>query len=179
MRPLLASSGLPAPSADAVLSALTDADVYVFAGHGAGEAIVPRAALTRARVRGTALLMGCSSARTSRPPLASFNPTTSMGTGTPPSPPPTGHAHAGTPAESAAAAYVAAGAPRAVGCLWDVTDRDCDRLTNELLKALAGNDGVDTDAMIAAMVSARKVCKLPALTGAAPVVVGLPRVSRG
>ena len=156
-RALLSAEGAPAPPPARVLAALSSSDAYIYAGHGAGEAIVNRTLVARARggVRAAALLLGCSSARPAVGPVQ--------------------HAHATAPSDSAADMYVLAGAPLAVGFLWDVTDRDCDRLSVELLHALCGSDGLDVAAVAAALPAARNATRLPFLTGAAPVVIGLAR----
>lgn len=156
-RALLSSEGAPAPPPARVLAALSSSDAYIYAGHGAGEAIVNRTLIARARggVRAAALLLGCSSARPATAPAQ--------------------HAHSTAPSDSAADMYVLAGAPLAVGFLWDVTDRDCDRLSVELLHALCGSDGLDVAAVASALPVARNATRLPFLTGAAPVVIGLAR----
>jgi separase len=66
--------------------------------------------------------------------------------------------------------------------LWDVTDRDIDkltqavfdkmRLTPEACREKAGEtDGIS---IVRALAEAREVCKLKYITGAAPVVYGIP-----
>lgn len=67
--------------------------------------------------------------------------------------------------------------------LWDVTDRDIDRLTKGLLERWLGADGAGheqvptpgpiTD-MSASVSAAREACRLRYLNGAAVVTYGLP-----
>lgn len=79
------------------------------------------------------------------------------------------------PPAGIALAYLAAGCPSVVANLWDVTDRDIDRFADALLRswldgaALPGAADVTTG-----LEQARAACRLPALTGAAPVCYGLP-----
>lgn len=79
--------------------------------------------------------------------------------------------------------------PSLVANLWDVTDRDIDRLSTEVHKKLGldsahiGFDGkvknknllpLSDLSTVQAVSSCRDECKLKYLTGAAPVVYGLP-----
>ena len=75
--------------------------------------------------------------------------------------------------------------PTLIANLWDVTDRDIDKLTQAVFDcarltpdALRGkkpdrNEG-DGTSIVKALAEARGVCKLKYLTGAAPVVYGIP-----
>ena len=59
-----------------------------------------------------------------------------------------------------------------VANLWDVTDKDIDKYTAELLKSWwSAEDGSD---LIPYVQKARKACKMKYLVGSAPVVYGLP-----
>ena len=72
--------------------------------------------------------------------------------------------------------------------LWDVTDRDIDRLSEEVFKVLnldtahvaekgAGSIGllpISDMSTVAAVNASRDACRLKYLTGAAPVVYGIP-----
>jgi separase len=144
-----------APSADEYATALSESDVLLYCGHGAGEALCPRDRLAGglARAPGAVWLMGCSSGRMR--PHNWFDPTGTV------------------------AALLVAGAPAVVANLWDVTDRDIDRFTAEALERWLGTTG---DApgqrwLEASVGAARTVCRLPHLTGAAPVVYGVPLAS--
>ena len=68
--------------------------------------------------------------------------------------------------------------------LWDVTDRDIDKLTQAVFDKMrltpeshrekpSGSDA-DGASVIKALAEAREVCKLKYITGAAPVVYGIP-----
>jgi separase len=68
--------------------------------------------------------------------------------------------------------------------LWDVTDRDIDKLTQAVIdkmrltpEAHQGKPSLsETDgfSVVKALAEAREVCKLKYITGAAPVVYGIP-----
>lgn len=62
--------------------------------------------------------------------------------------------------------------PCVVGNLWDVTDKDIDRLTEALLNSLL-KPGEDK-CLATLLAQCRSVCRLPYLIGCAPVVYGLP-----
>ena len=62
--------------------------------------------------------------------------------------------------------------PCMVANLWDVTDRDIDKYTTELLRTwLTAEDGSHLIPMVQ---RARKACKMKYLVGSSPVVYGLP-----
>lgn len=97
--------------------AIENSDVLLYVGHGStAQYVRPRTVRklcavtapterTKPPSRSTALLMGCSSAAVTE--NGDFQP------------------------HGMVMAYLAAGSPAVVGCLWDVTDRDCDRLSVE------------------------------------------------
>ncbi|XP_041320212.1 prefoldin subunit 5, partial [Pyrgilauda ruficollis] len=63
--------------------------------------------------------------------------------------------------------------PLVLGNLWDVTDRDLDRLAQALLRGwLGGGPGTP---LLAQLAQARQAPRLKSLIGAAPVAYGLPR----
>lgn len=66
--------------------------------------------------------------------------------------------------------------PTLVANLWDVTDRDIDKFTQGVFDRLGlGSEGVrEGTSVVAAVARSREVCKLRYLTGAAPVVYGIP-----
>ena len=65
------------------------------------------------------------------------------------------------------------GSPSLVGCLWDVTDGEIDRLSHALLKRLLGDDG-ETAPLPLLVAAARTACKLQWLTGSSTIVYGAP-----
>ena len=71
--------------------------------------------------------------------------------------------------EDTVTGFLLAGGACVVACLWDVTDRDVDRLTAALLRTAPLGAGA-----AAALPALRRDCRLPALTGAAVVCYGMP-----
>lgn len=71
--------------------------------------------------------------------------------------------------------YLLAGAPSLVANLWDVTDKDIDRFSLALVGAWFKHADLQVHSTLSSSVSlARTECQLRFLTGAAPVVYGLP-----
>ena len=74
--------------------------------------------------------------------------------------------------------------PTLIANLWDVTDRDIDKLTQAVFDKMRftpeahreKHSGSETDgiSIVKALAEAREVCKLKYITGAAPVVYGIP-----
>ncbi|RMB92430.1 hypothetical protein DUI87_31147 [Hirundo rustica rustica] len=117
-----------------------------YAGHGAGARLLEGQNLARLRCRAVVLLFGCSSAALSS--RGHLEPTGTV------------------------LRYILAGCPLVLGNLWDVTDRDLDRLAQALLWGwLRGGPGTP---LLAQLAQARQAPKLRSLIGAAPVVYGLP-----
>ena len=63
--------------------------------------------------------------------------------------------------------------PALVGCLWDVTDGEIDRLCQALLKHILGDDH-DATPLPSLVAASRTACKLQWLTGASTIVYGTP-----
>ena len=70
-----------------------------------------------------------------------------------------------------AAAYMTAGCPALVANLWDVTDKDIDRLTEKMISAMVKSP---KDTLLGALTSSRGACVFRSLTGCAPVYYGVP-----
>lgn len=74
--------------------------------------------------------------------------------------------------------------PTLVACLWDVTDNELDKFSRSVfetmrldvknVKCWSHDSGKDATSFVAAVGQSRDVCKLKYLTGAAPVVYGIP-----
>ncbi|KAJ2523464.1 separin protein [Coemansia sp. RSA 2049] len=152
-------------------------DIFVYFGHGGAEAYIQRTQVRGLRRCAVALLLGCSSGRLK--PAGEYD---ALGT---------------------AMDYMIGGCPALVGNLWDVGDKDIDRFAASMLrkwglarfsdgtievgyepacdangKQKDGNGGISDDSnalsLTEAVCNARKACRMPFLTGAAPVVYGLP-----
>ncbi|XP_063043799.1 separin [Engraulis encrasicolus] len=135
-----------APTPEQLQEAVATKDLYIYVGHGAGSRFLDAGRLLKGRVSAAALLFGCSSAG------LSVNGT-QEGTGI-------------------VLSYITAGCPLVLGNLWDVTDRDIDRLTLALLRSwLKGERG---SSLLAHLPNARTQTRLTHMIGAAPVAYGLP-----
>ena len=66
--------------------------------------------------------------------------------------------------------------PCVVGNLWDVTDIDIDRLTDDLLRSWLNtpDQNQTTNNICVHLNKARSTCKMSHLNGSAPVIYGLP-----
>ncbi|XP_004637936.1 separin [Octodon degus] len=134
------------PSPEQVQAALTEHDLYIYAGHGAGARFLDGQAVLRLSCRAVALLFGCSSAA-----LA---------------------VHGNLEGAGIVLKYIMAGCPLFLGNLWDVTDRDIDRYTEALLQGwLTAGPGAP---LLHYVSQARQAPRLKSLIGAAPIAYGLP-----
>jgi len=137
-------------------SALESKEVYIFFGHGAGASYyrsIPDG-LDGININSVSLVVGCSSGKlfSDGKQLESY----------------------GTPYR-----FIMNGSPCYVGVLWDVTDKDIDKFSDELLTHWMpnwrSNDNKQQLMPISnAVCMSRSVCKLKYLIGSAPVVYGLP-----
>ena len=141
-------------------------DLFIYCGHGAGEKMCETHKMRHWSSLPAALLWGCSSGR-----LATLGVHDPYG---------------------AALNYLLGGAPYVVGNMWDVTDKDIDKLSKECMRvcfdAPEGVDGAEkadhTDrtegaesadrgvSVTQALVQSRGVCKMKFAVGCAPVVYG-------
>ncbi|KAJ2483780.1 separin protein [Coemansia sp. RSA 2131] len=135
--------------------------VFVYFGHGGAEAYVARS-YVRAQKCTVALLMGCSSGR-----LEWAGEFDALGTATD---------------------YMVGGSMAVVGNLWDVGDKDIDRFAACVVGEWGLNEystgevkiKQDVDqargrvSLAEAVCNARSACRMKYLTGAAPVVYGIP-----
>ncbi|CAG2167509.1 unnamed protein product [Oppiella nova] len=145
------------PQPNELKNALNSADTYIYFGHGAGGTYfrtIPDG-LDGCHINCASIVMGCSSGRL-----------TSEGKHLEP--------------YGAAHRFIMNGCPCYVGVLWDVTDKDIDKFSDQLLtywfskwKPEVNDTKRKTNVSIATAVSmSRKVCRLKALIGAATVVYG-------
>ncbi|XP_067170221.1 separin [Apteryx mantelli] len=134
------------PSQEQMQAALSEHDLYIYAGHGAGARFLDGPSIARLECSAVALLFGCSSAA-----LAVRGSLEGSGI---------------------VLKYIMAGCPLVLGNLWDVTDRDIDRYAEALLQGwLKGGSGAP---LLRHVARARQAPKLKHLIGAAPVAYGLP-----
>ena len=147
-------------------------DLFIFCGHGAGEKMCDPFRLRRFASCPAALLWGCSSGVLK--------------------------AHGVHDALGTALYYLLAGAPFLIGNLWDVTDKDIDKLCMAYMASIldlrgpGGNgDGGDSSGdgggvekraqggangarVAGALVQCRNVCRMANAVGSAPVLYGIP-----
>ncbi|KAF5357177.1 hypothetical protein D9756_006793 [Leucocoprinus leucothites] len=138
-------------------NALRQSDLVVYFGHGGGEQYLRSYKVRRLQTCAATMLWGCSSGALRE--MGEFDRT-------------------GT-----ANAYMLGGCPTLVANLWDVTDRDIDKfsqavfdkvkLNPENVRTWSDTSGAGVS-LVSAVAQARSVCKLKYLTGAAPVVYGIP-----
>ncbi|KAJ2157455.1 separin protein [Coemansia sp. RSA 552] len=147
---------------------LSSSDIFLYFGHGGAEGYISRSQIRALRRCAVALLFGCSSGQ-----LKLAGEYDALGTATD---------------------YLVGGCPALVGNLWDVGDKDIDRFAASML-CLWGLDRYSPEkiavkldnnrqvpkppdsgpvSLAEAVCWARKACRMACLTGAAPVVYGLP-----
>ncbi|CDW53054.1 Peptidase C50 domain containing protein [Trichuris trichiura] len=156
------------PTIDEIRSALKK-DLFVYCGHGSGSRYIKIVESHGDRCHAIVLLMGCSSGRL-LPPGRLYEPIGSV------------------------TYYQLAQCPNVVALLWDVTDKDTDRMLHALLtiwlqnsfppddnesgaENLARETKEYTNSLLLALNHARKHCKLKFLTGASILSYGLPVVA--
>ncbi|XP_042874759.1 separin-like isoform X2 [Penaeus japonicus] len=143
------------PTHDEFREAISANDLFVYIGHGSGSQYLPGELVERSECRALALLYGCSSVRLA--PRGRI-------------PDPWG----------VVLNYLIAYCPCVVGMLWDVTDKDTDNLTLEMLRALQGINGAPGSPLAnppsdipLVVARSRSICRWY-LTAAALTVYGLP-----
>jgi len=134
-----------APPQESVSKELLERDLVMYCGHGAGERLIGRELVTKLPRCAAMFLMGCSSGQL--------------------------HLQGDFEPSGMAAAYFSAGCPALVANLWDVTDKDIDRFTDEFVRAFTVELGCS---LADALAAGRRVCKFTGLTGLAPVCYGVP-----
>ncbi|KAI8322662.1 hypothetical protein GQ54DRAFT_259592 [Martensiomyces pterosporus] len=143
---------------------ISSSDVFLYFGHGGAESYISRSQIRKLRRCAVSLLVGCSSGHLK--PAGEYD---AMGT---------------------AMDYMIGGCPTLVANLWDVGDKDIDRFTAEMLHSwgldqhTSGKVALMADqedappgqqvSLAEAVCKARKACRMAFLTGAAPVVYGIP-----
>ncbi|KZT63999.1 hypothetical protein DAEQUDRAFT_815284 [Daedalea quercina L-15889] len=142
------------PSEQQLVDALTRNDLVVYFGHGGAEQYIRSTKIRHLPRCAATMLWGCSSG-TLRD-MGDFDRT-------------------GTPYN-----YMLAGCPTLIANLWDVTDRDIDKFSQAVFDELqltpegVARPRADAKSVVTAVAQARDCCKLKYLTGAAPVVYGIP-----
>ncbi|CCM06375.1 uncharacterized protein FIBRA_08633 [Fibroporia radiculosa] len=145
------------PSEQELVDALSQNDLVVYFGHGGAEQYIRSSKIRHLSRCAATMLWGCSSGALKH--MGDFD-------------------RVGTPYN-----YMLAGCPTLVANLWDVTDRDIDKFSQVVFDDLqltpvgvsrAQERSDQACSVVTAVAKAREHCKLKYLTGAAPVVYGIP-----
>lgn len=140
------------PSEPELLCMLENKNIYAYFGHGSGESFVKGSHIRRLKKCATCLLLGCSSGELKR--QGKFDP------------------------RGPVLDYLVAGSPAVLANLWDVTDGDIDRFSINMMEnwGLIDSEKKDkiSEDLSRAILESRSSCKLRYLTGASPVLYGLP-----
>ncbi|QID85162.1 separin protein [Saccharomyces pastorianus] len=141
------------PEEETLLKMLQTSNLFVYIGHGGGEQYVRGKEIKKCTTIAPSFLLGCSSAAMKY--YGKLEPTGTIYT------------------------YLLGGCPMVLGNLWDVTDKDIDKFSEELFKKMGFTDNVDdlngdNLSVSHAISKSRDVCHLRYLNGAAPVIYGLP-----
>ena len=139
------------PSYTTVKEYHDSSDLFIYCGHGAGERMCDTYSL-RKHSCPASFLWGCSSGSLI--------------------------VHGIHDPSGAALNYLLGGAPFVLGNLWDVTDKDIDRLSvnclEHVLNSTNGENTTDNAIVAEALSQARYTCKLKHAVGASPVMYGVP-----
>ncbi|ODQ68201.1 hypothetical protein NADFUDRAFT_39597 [Nadsonia fulvescens var. elongata DSM 6958] len=143
------------PSEEALSKALETNDMLVYIGHGGGDQYIRSSKIKSLKRCCPTLLLGCSSGTLKT--AGEFEPY-------------------GTPIS-----YLIAGCPMVVANLWDVTDKDIDKLSISMMEKwglMIDNNEPDNGesgmSITQGLSESRDICKLRYLNGASTVVYGLP-----
>ncbi|PLW08516.1 hypothetical protein PCANC_18311 [Puccinia coronata f. sp. avenae] len=147
------------PSSEEVKQALLSSNLMLYFGHGGAEQYIRSQTIKQLPRCAVTMLWGCSSGMLHD--QGDFDPT-------------------GTPY-----AYMLAGCPALLANLWDVTDKDIDKLALDLFTRVGIQSTLDdhltedaasssSSTLTGALALARSACQLKYLNGAAPVVYGIP-----
>lgn len=126
-------------------------DVFIYCGHGGGEQLCSSRKLRRLKCPSMVWLWGCSSGSLKKNGV--YQP---WGT---------------------AINYLLAGSGQVAGALWDVTDKDLDKLCLFAMRNLHGfEDNISclSSSISDSIVNARMECKMKFAVGAACIIYGLP-----
>ncbi|PSK33825.1 hypothetical protein C7M61_005170 [Candidozyma pseudohaemuli] len=142
------------PNEEELFHNLFRTDLFVYAGHGGGEQYMRMNQLLKKSIGENlnlppAILMGCSSGASQK--------------------------HGRLEPSSNIMVWLLCGSPMIVSNLWDITDKDIDAFSSDVLErwGLIGNLKERSD-IASAVAKSRDTCVLKYLNGAAPIVHGLP-----
>ena len=134
-----------------------ESDLFIYCGHGGGEQLYSSRKLRRlTKCPSTVWLWGCSSGSLKKSGI--YQP---WGT---------------------AINYLLAGSTQVAGALWDVTDKDLDKLSISTMQSLRGFENEEEEigntssalSIADSIVNGRMECKMKYAVGAACIIYGLP-----
>ncbi|CAD5124126.1 DgyrCDS12427 [Dimorphilus gyrociliatus] len=122
-------------------------DIFLYAGHGSGSQCFSKEELYRLKTKSMAILMGCSSVQLTTEGEFDASGRTVLN-------------------------YLSSGCSSIMGNMWKVTDKDIDLFTKEQIRSISLAERGEFVPFICN--EARENCNLKYLTGASPVIYGLP-----
>jgi separase len=137
------------PTKDEFLNGLNQSQIFLYFGHGGGENYIDVFSIEKLSTVPILLLFGCSSGRLK--PCGDFDP------------------------HGISLEYLAAGSLGVLGNLWDVTDIDIDRFSDDLMTrwGLFNSATANRSTLPESCAKAREACNLKFIVGAAPVFYGI------
>jgi len=138
------------PPDDMIRENHESSELFLYCGHGSGEKLFGKSNKLRKLRCPAAMLWGCSSGALIKNGI---------------------HDPYG-----ASVSYLLSGAPWVVGNLWDVTDKDIDKLSVQCMENLFNEESNRKfgNSISQSLSYSRNVCKMKSAVGSAPVVYGLP-----
>ena len=147
--------GVSGQPPEALIDSVSTRDLYVYCGHGSGSEYINKEKLLNIKGKAFTMLMGCSTSRLSIEGPYEY--------------------------PNMLLLLLLAGFPTIIGTLWLVTDSEINLFTKKLIQEIVKNDdlrffqGFDRQNTLSlALQQARLSCKLRFVTGAAPIIYGLP-----
>eukprot|EP01031_Cornospumella_fuschlensis_P024953 gene24953-30148_t len=148
------------PESEVVRSLASDKDVFIFSGHNAGDKLfiqTPSSSNVQFPTHRVCYLYGCSSVKMTR--------------------------HGVYDPHGSVMHHLLAGTECIVGNLWDVTDKDLDKLSmaclDNSIQHTATSSCSPANTVVQALCGARGVCKMKYIVGSAAIVYGLPLYING
>ena len=147
--------GVSGQPPEGLIDSVSKHDLYVYCGHGSGSEYMNKEKLLNTKGKAFTLLMGCSTGRLSIEGPFEYPNMLLM--------------------------LLLAGFPTIIGTLWFVTDSEINLFTMKLIQEIVKKDdllfsqGIERrNTLYLAFKQARLSCKLRYITGAAPIIYGLP-----
>ncbi|CCF60515.1 hypothetical protein KAFR_0K01610 [Kazachstania africana CBS 2517] len=141
------------PTEEELVSMLTESNLFIYVGHNGGEQYIRSKEIKKLNSVSASFLLGCSSA--SMKYYGKLEPTGTV------------------------YSHLLGGSPLVLGNLWDVTDKDIDKFSQNVFEKIGFVKNIEGEVsgyktLSEAVTESRDTCHLKFLNGAAPVVYGLP-----